>query len=654
MTLSFVARKTVSTLMALGLAMAAACDDGAPPPDEDAGVGPEPDVVVDDSGRLRLVVGETRRGFVDGVGREARFEGVTCMELADDGATLYAADTFNGTLRAIDTATGEVTTVAGEARSFSSNDGEGTAARFISPRGIGLDAGGVLYIADGSALRSFDTTSGEVTTWTGVPGEAGSDDGDSLTARLGYLNHDLSVDGDGRVWLADRTNDRLRVYTPDDQMLTTVVTGLDGPGGLSYADGQLYFANTFNGSVHAVDTANDAVVDVASGLTSPQGLAFDPTGQMLYAAGFDGTLQRVTLDGVVTQVLGVANSEVTVDGDAQQTRLGGAFAAPVIDDASRTLYYADLSAESIRAISLDDFSTTTLAGPVAPYSVQDGTFASARFGAVYAIGHAPSRNLVVIPDGGQGGLRLLNLDTEEVTTVTDAAWSFPAAIAMDDDRGIAYVGDADSGVLSTYNLDDGTVEVLPSSSFGGIWGLALDPQSADVVVADYDNQAVWRVDAMGTVTPVVDSGTITSPAAVAVADDGTVFVSDMESHLVWRVDENGAAPVAGDATAGHADGVGGRLNMPVGLAVHDGVLFIADGANHVLRAFNVDTEELSTVLGRPDVDANIGPGAGVPVDDATLVQPETLQVVGDELWISTGGAVVAAPLAHLLDVAQGN
>ena len=57
---------------------------------------------------MTMLTGETTRGFVDGTGREARFQGITCMTIAPDGSALYVSDTFNGIVRRVDTKTGEV------------------------------------------------------------------------------------------------------------------------------------------------------------------------------------------------------------------------------------------------------------------------------------------------------------------------------------------------------------------------------------------------------------------------------------------------------------------------------------------------------------------------------------------------------------------
>jgi DNA-binding beta-propeller fold protein YncE len=67
------------------------------------------------------------------------------MGITSDGTSLYVSDT-NSTIRRIDIASAEVTTLAGSADSRGSADGTGSAARFDTPSGITSD-GTSLYIA---------------------------------------------------------------------------------------------------------------------------------------------------------------------------------------------------------------------------------------------------------------------------------------------------------------------------------------------------------------------------------------------------------------------------------------------------------------------------------------------------------------------------
>ncbi|MBI4475046.1 MAG: IPT/TIG domain-containing protein [Acidobacteria bacterium] len=124
-------------------------------------------------------------GSTDGIGTAARFGFLFARGLWGDGANLYVADLNNNTIRKIVIATGEVTTFAGSPGMAGSADGVGANARFSAPSDIWGD-GTYLYIADMSnaAIRRIRIDTREVVTIAGVPQQHGTDDGRSRTARF--------------------------------------------------------------------------------------------------------------------------------------------------------------------------------------------------------------------------------------------------------------------------------------------------------------------------------------------------------------------------------------------------------------------------------------------------------------------------------------
>jgi hypothetical protein len=81
------------------------------------------------------------------------------------------------------TSGGSLSTFAGHASFSGSLDGTGTNARFNRPRGLVVDAADNLYVADSSnhTIRKI-TPAGEVTTFAGIAGTAGNEDGPSTSA----------------------------------------------------------------------------------------------------------------------------------------------------------------------------------------------------------------------------------------------------------------------------------------------------------------------------------------------------------------------------------------------------------------------------------------------------------------------------------------
>jgi len=103
-------------------------------------------------------------------------------------------------------------------------------------------------------------------------------------------------------------------------------------------------------------------------------------------------------------------------------------------------------------------------------------------------------------------------------------------------------------------------------------------------------------------------GTLRFPAKVHAADDGRLFVADTGHHRVLEValDGDGASGrivrVFGSARAGWMDGEAdaAAFRAPHGLALGDGVLYVADTLNHLVRAIDLASGRVSTVAGVGD------------------------------------------------------
>ena len=152
-------------------------------------------------------------GSADGIGSAARFHGPQGLAL-DGAGNLYVADTNNSAIRKIALASGTVTTSAGLAGVNGGTDGAGSQARFFFPSGVALDASGKLYIADtdNSTVRAM-SASGVVTTLAGQMGTNGSADGVDGAARF-YFPAGIAADSAGNLYVADTNNSAIREVLP--------------------------------------------------------------------------------------------------------------------------------------------------------------------------------------------------------------------------------------------------------------------------------------------------------------------------------------------------------------------------------------------------------------------------------------------------------
>lgn len=131
----------------------------------------------------------------------------------DSAGNLYIADTGNDRIRKV-TPDGRIDTVAGGGMG-----GDGGAARdaaLAGPRGVAVDGGGNLYIADTGHHRiRLVPTAGAIYTIAG-DGQAGfaGDGGDAGAARLD-TPAGLALDGAGDLYIADSANGRIRRLVPE-------------------------------------------------------------------------------------------------------------------------------------------------------------------------------------------------------------------------------------------------------------------------------------------------------------------------------------------------------------------------------------------------------------------------------------------------------
>ena len=119
---------------------------------------------------------------------------------------------------------------------------------------------------------------------------------------------------------------------------------------------------------------------------------------------------------------------------------------------------------------------------------------------------------------------------------------------------------------------------------------------------------------------------------VAAGPDGTVYFSERGMHRIRTIDADGTIRTIAGTGEGGRGGDGGaavdaRLSLPRGLLVHDGVLYVAESGNHVVRTIDLATGVIATLAGTPGVPAFGGDGASASA--ARLNDPIALDVSAD-------------------------
>ncbi|PPU06487.1 NHL repeat-containing protein [Xanthomonas arboricola] len=277
--------------------------------------------------QLQWVAGSGVRGAVDGRAADARFADPYGLAIDPHGA-LYIADggDNNRIRRLLDN--GSVQTVAGGQEGFA--DGVDAAAEFNTPSGIAFDTAGNLYIADtGNHAIRKRTPHGVVTTLAG-DGSAGFRDGAAAQARFnGPIG--VAVDAQGRVYVADTYNDRIRVIAPDGQVSTLAGGALpgmaDGVGDQARFDTPTDLKVDAHGVVWVADMRNDAIRRIAPDSSVSTLIGGDPADlspllhrPMTLALTHDGVLYVGDASGRVLQVTR-AGHVVTMSGEDVMQRM---------------------------------------------------------------------------------------------------------------------------------------------------------------------------------------------------------------------------------------------------------------------------------------------------------------------------------------------
>ena len=252
---------------------------------------------------VAVLAGDGVRGTDDGIGTRARFSEPFGIVAAADG-TIFVADAgHSDRIRRI-SPDGHVSTVAGG---------------FSTPSGLALAPDGTLYVADtgNHAIRRI-TPDGSVSTVAGdfAPGYA---DGPAHQARFnGPIG--IAIAPDGRIFVSDTYNDRIRVIGVDGIVSTLAGSGqpgaddgvadsarFDTPTGLALdVRGILYVADTGNRIVRTVDMNGRVTTPTwaqGDGFVRPLGVAVGPDDEV-YVTDEGGRITEIRSNGAIRAIAG--------------------------------------------------------------------------------------------------------------------------------------------------------------------------------------------------------------------------------------------------------------------------------------------------------------------------------------------------------------
>ena len=318
---------------------------------------------------------------------------------------------------------------------------------------------------------------------------------------------------------------------------------------------------------------DDEEDEMPPGFNFPDGICVDPDGHIFVADG--GNHRIVRLDGSDNEFMTYAGGEADgfEDGSAEDALFNGPTGVTITP--SGDLLVADQENHCIRKVSSADGKVSTVAG-CREEGFRDGPAAEAMFNCPTGVACDKHGNIFVV-DGGNHRIRKVGADGTVSTLAgsgkkgyqdgagAQARFNYPGGIATDK-KGNVYVADYGNHRIRMISAD-GNVKTLAGSGkqgnadgaalaaeFSFPQGLAVDPLSGDVLVADYGNECIRMLSpetgivstVAGTGEPGFDDGdkaTFNQPRGVACDGKGNVYLADRGNHAVRIISREGAGRV---------------------------------------------------------------------------------------------------------------
>ncbi|MFC1721744.1 SMP-30/gluconolactonase/LRE family protein [Patescibacteria group bacterium] len=519
----------------------------------------------------------------------------------DNAGNFYIADTYNNTIRKIDT-NNRMHTHAGNG-SYGDQDGTGTGAYFAQPTGITVDHNGYVYVADtnnhkikkiapnrqvttivdsglyfpsalwvdGSTLYICDAGHGAVKT-------VSTNGGTPATFKAGFSSpKGIMVSGDW-VYVSDTGHDKVVKVHKGSKDQYNIATGLNDPNGLAKYGNDLYISDDLNDAVKKVNLSTLDMTEFASDTTMtsvnfPHGIWVVNDYVYVLNTGI-GTLQRFNRHTGETEIpqdriAGADRFGYRNASNGGATILGRPY---VMTKHSNTIYLGENN--KIRTLNVDTGASTFLIGnSVDNYKESSG--GDARFSTIQGLDVSQDGSWLYVVDRFNNRIRKVN--------ISSATSSWISGVGQTNTTG------------PTNGYKEGAAD---QAKFNNPTGGVLSKDGNYFYVADTGNNRIRKVR--------------------------------LSDGYTWLV--------AGNGQAGFKDGNGGdaKFNKPVGLALDKGsgrYLYVADTNNQRIREIDLNNNKVKTVAGSGQAGFKDGVGSA-----AYFSYPEYVAAANDgKLYVSEAG-----------------
>jgi sugar lactone lactonase YvrE len=367
-------------------------------------------------------------------------------------------------------------------------------------------------LACGSDPPPLSCGSGKICTWAGNGDPAFAGDGADRREAMLYWPMDMAFAPDGRAYVLDWQNHRIRRVNADDTFET--VLGTDDIG-----DGP--------------DTGDERTAPGVAGtncnLNHPTDVTFDSEGRVVVAAWHNHKIRRLDPATGMEEVVSGAGPGFTGDGSPALGALLNQPKSVVVSRTTGAIYLADTRNFRVRRIGSDGVIDTVVGAGMAGFAGDGGPPAAALLkfqmasdnpepGGALAI---DDQDRLYIADTENQRIRRVDFAANTIETVagngtagfsgdggpaTDASVAWPRDVALDG-GGRLYIADTDNHRVRVVDLETGVINTVVGDGNGRFagdggapaaaslwrpWGITLDP-AGNLFIADTFNNRIRMV-----------------------------------------------------------------------------------------------------------------------------------------------------------------
>ncbi len=419
--------------------------------------------------------------------------------------------------------------------------------------------------------------------------------------------------------------------------------------------------STLAGNGSGLANLGDGGLAILAGLSSPQGVTVDASGNIFIADSGNHSIRKVGTNGIITRVAGIGYSDNFYRGSGLVGSVSLNNPAGVVVDAVGNLFIADqLNHRICKVDTAGRF--TTVAGPngfnsnlnpLGGYSGDGGPASSAGLYEPTSLAMDSAGNLFI---ADSRNYRIRKIDTSGIITTvagtgiegyngdggaaTNAGLEYPLGVAVDS-VGNIFITDHVNSLIRKVDTNGIITTVAGYSSLAGYMGDGVaatnttlyqpkgvtTDMAGNLFIADTLNNRVRKVDTNGIITTVV-FGNLRFPTRVSTDTYGNLLIADNGNNRIRKVDTNGiVTTVAGNGIGTYTGDTGSatsaRFGLPIGGAADVvGNFFIADRSLQRIRKVDVNGV-ITTVAGNGSAGFS---GDGGLASNARLNNPNSVAV----------------------------